>query len=171
MRSLTSTVGSGKYRVCSFGDWPVRYALSLDATRLGLVVPEALTNNFVNVLELHFDQNPTGPHVSDINELLRVHELEPIASQQQELRAKSNGASLVRVLNRMIRTYRTYAGYSGAGYQATYNESTQESKVEFKRDRSRSRSPKNNYSSCKLPSEILIRFIKNKQDVEIWHRL
>lgn len=81
MRSLTTTVGSGKYRICSFGDWSVRYVLALDALRIGLVVPEALTNNFINVLELHYDQNPTGPHVADINDLLRVHELEPIASQ------------------------------------------------------------------------------------------
>jgi len=78
--SLNTVVGSGKFRVCSFGDWPVRYALALEALRCNVTVPDALVSNFVNVLELHYDQNPAGPHVSSIAELLSVHELEPIAN-------------------------------------------------------------------------------------------
>ena len=141
--SLNNTVGSGKYRVCSFGDWPVRYALALDALRAGVALPNAITSNFVNILELHYDQNPAGPHVSSIAELLTVHELEPIAAQESELRAKSDGASLVRILNRMIRSAKT--GGSGQG-MATNNESTQDSKNDSKR-RDRSRSPDNQEST------------------------
>ena len=134
--SLTNVVGSGKYRVCSFGDWPVRYALALDALRAGITLPTAITSNFSNVLELHYDQNPAGPHVSSIPELLAVHELEPIAAQETELRAKSDGASLVRILNRMIRTFKTRYDVQG---MTTNNESTEESKTEVKkRERSRS---------------------------------
>ena len=141
--SLNTVVGSGKYRVCSFGDWPVRYALALDALRAGVALPNAITSNFVNILELHYDQNPAGPHVSSIAELLTVHELEPIAAQESELRAKSDGASLVRILNRMIRSAKT--GGSGQG-MATNNESTQDSKNDSKR-RDRSRSPDNQEST------------------------
>ena len=86
---MNNVVGGGKYRVCSFGDWPVHYALALDAKRTGITVPAAITSNFVNIIELHYDQNPTGPHVSSIAELLAVHELEPIPSQGSELAAKS----------------------------------------------------------------------------------
>ena len=138
--SLTNVVGSGKYRVCSFGDWPVRYALALDALRAGITLPTAITSNFSNVLELHYDQNLTGPHVSSISELLAVHELEPIAAQDTELRAKSDGASLVRILNRMVRSSKT----PGQGMAA--NESTQDSKNDSKR-RDRSRSPDNQEST------------------------
>ena len=138
--SLTNVVGSGKYRVCSFGDWPVRYALALDALRAGITLPTAITSNFSNVLELHYDQNPAGPHVSSIPELLAVHELEPIAAQETELRAKSDGASLVRILNRMVRSSKTH----GQGMAA--NESTQDSKNDSKR-RDRSRSPDNQEST------------------------
>lgn len=53
--SLTRIVGNGKFRVCSFGDWPVRYALELDAKRCGISVPASITSNFVNALELHYD--------------------------------------------------------------------------------------------------------------------
>mmetsp|Transcript_42306 Transcript_42306/g.55749 ORF Transcript_42306/g.55749 Transcript_42306/m.55749 type:complete len:249 (+) Transcript_42306:469-1215(+) len=141
--SVNSVVGSGKYRICSFGDWPVRYALALDALRCGTALPETLTSSFVNVVELHYDQNTAGPHVSTIEELLRVHELEPISSGDSELKAKSDGASLVRVLNRMIRTFKTR--FDGQG-MATLNESTEESKPDVKR-RSRSRSRENMMST------------------------
>jgi len=53
-------VGSGKYRVCAFGDWPVKYQLPLEALRSGTALPESISANFVNVLDLHFDQNPSG---------------------------------------------------------------------------------------------------------------
>merc|ERR1711976_536963 len=135
--SVNNVVGGGKFRVCCFGDWPVHYALALDAKRTGITVPSAITSNFVNILELHYDQNPAGPHVSSITELLAVHELEPIAAQANELAAKTQGASLVRILNRMIRTFKTR--FDGQG-MATNNESTQDSKTDSKR-RDRSRSP------------------------------
>ena len=134
---MNNVVGGGKFRVCCFGDWPVHYALALDAKRTGITVPSAITSNFVNILELHYDQNPAGPHVSSITELLAVHELEPIAAQANELAAKTQGASLVRILNRMIRTFKTR--FDGQG-MATNNESTEESKIEMKRQRDRSRS-------------------------------
>lgn len=102
--SLNSTVGNGKFRVCSFGDWPVRYALELDAKRCGISVPASLTSNFVNALELHYDANPSGKPVgNDIADLLRVNELEGLAAAASEPRAKADGASLVRVMNRMVR--------------------------------------------------------------------
>ena len=130
----------------------MRYALALDALRLGLSVPEVITSNFTNVLELHYDQNPAGPHASSIEELLRVHELEPIANQALELKAKSDGASLVRILNRMLRTVKTR--FDGQGMAAN-NESTEESKTEVKRDRSRSRSRDNQESTDgKCPTEF-----------------
>lgn len=115
-------------------------ALPLDALRCGLTLPESLKANFLNVLELHYDQNPGGPHASSIEDLLRIHELEPLPNQATEMKAKLDSASLVRVLNRMIRTYKTR--FDGQG-MATNNESTEESKTEVKRDRSRSRSRDN----------------------------
>ena len=81
-------VGVAKFRVVSFGDWPVRVALALDALRCGLTLPESITANFVNVLELHYDQNPGGPHASSIEDLLRIHELEPLPNQASDMKAK-----------------------------------------------------------------------------------
>lgn len=103
--SLTNVVGSGKYRVCSFGDWVVHYALALDCQRSGAKLPESLKSNFVNILDLHYDQNPAGPHAANIEELLKANELEPSPTAATELKAKTDGASLVRILNRMIRSH------------------------------------------------------------------
>ena len=133
--SLTNVVGSGKYRVCSFGDWVVHYALALDCQRSGAKLPESLKSNFVNILDLHYDQNPAGPHAANIEELLKANELELSATAATELKAKTDGASLVRILNRMIRSH--LAKFDG---MAATNESTEESKTEVKKDRSRSRS-------------------------------
>ena len=133
--SLTNVVGSGKYRVCSFGDWVVHYALALDCQRSGAKLPESLKSNFVNILDLHYDQNPAGPHAANIDELLKANELELSATAATELKAKTDGASLVRILNRMIRSH--LAKFDG---MAATNESTEESKTEVKKDRSRSRS-------------------------------
>lgn len=110
----------------------MRYALELDAKRCGISVPASLSGNFVNALDLHYDQNPSGKHVgNDIADLLRVNELEPIAAQANEPRAKSEGASLVRVLNRMIR--------AAKGQDvASKGDSTEESKDGVRRSRSRS---------------------------------
>ena len=36
------------YKVCTFGDWPVQYQLALDAIRLGISLPKALTSNLIN---------------------------------------------------------------------------------------------------------------------------
>ena len=130
-------VGSGKYRICSFGDWVVHYALALDAQRSGVTLPETFKSNFVNVLDLHYDQNPSGPHVATIEELLKANDLEASPTAATDLRAKTDGASLVRILNRMIRTHKTR--FDGQNMAAN-NESTEESKTEVKRDRSRSRS-------------------------------
>ena len=57
----------------------------------------------MNVLDLHYDQNPSGQPVGTIEDLLRVNELEPVPN---ETKAKTDGASLVRILNRMFRTYK-----------------------------------------------------------------
>jgi len=46
--------------VCAFGDWTVRYQLALEALRCNTPLPEAISANFVNVLDLHYDQNPSG---------------------------------------------------------------------------------------------------------------
>ena len=137
-------MGSGKYRVCSFGDWVVHYALALDCQRSGAKLPESLKSNFVNILDLHYDQNPAGPHAANIEELLKANELEPSPTAATELKAKTDGASLVRILNRMIRSHKTK--FDGTGMAAT-NESTEESKTEVKRDRSRSRSRDNQEST------------------------
>lgn len=126
-------VGGGKYRICAFGDWTVKYQLALEALRAGTTLPESVTSNFVNLLELHYDQNPTA-HCGSLEELLKLNELEPIAN---DTKAKTDGASIVRILNRMIRTAKTR--FDGQG-MANTNESTEESKTEVKRDRSRSRS-------------------------------
>ena len=127
-------MGSGKYRVCAFGDWSIKYQLPLEALRCGTALPESISANFVNVLDLHFDMNPSGQNVKSLEDLLRVNELEPIAN---EWKAKTDGASLVRIMNRMLRTFKTrFDGQT----MATHNESTEESKTEVKRDRSRSRS-------------------------------
>ena len=130
--------------MCSFGDWVVHYALALDAQRCGVTLPESIKSNFVNVLDLHYDQNPSGPHVSTIEELLKANELELSENSATELKAKTDGASLVRILNRMIRTHKTK--FDGTGMAAN-NESTEESKTEVKRDRSRSRSRDNQEST------------------------
>lgn len=79
--------------------------------------------------------------MASLEDLLKVNELEPIAN---EWKAKTDGASLVRVLNRMLRTFK--AKFDGQGL-ATNNESTEESKTEVKRDRSRSRSRDNQEST------------------------
>ena len=126
-------VGAGKYRICAFGDWTVKYQLALEALRGGTTLPESVSSNFVNLLELHYDQNPTA-HCGSLEELLKLNELEPIAN---DTKAKTDGASIVRILNRMIRTAKTR--FDGQG-MANTNESTEESKTEVKRDRSRSRS-------------------------------
>lgn len=118
----------------------MRYQLALEAQRCSTALPESISSNFVNVLELHYEQTPTA-HAGTIEELLKVNELEPILN---EWTAKTNGASLVRILNRMIRTYKTR--FEGQGL-ATNNESTEESKTEVKRDRSRSRSRDNQDST------------------------
>lgn len=133
-KSVETVVGGSKYRVCSFGDWPVRYQLALEAIRCGTAVPESISANFVNVLDLHYSQNAAGPHCSSLDELLKANELESISSEWQ---AKTDGASLVRILNRMIRTFK--AKFEGQAF-VNNNESTEESKTEVKRDRSRSRS-------------------------------
>ena len=134
---------NGKYKVCSFGDWPVHYQLALEALRCSVALPACLQPaQFVNVLDLHYDLNQNGSQpVRSIEDLLRVNELEPIAN---EWKAKTDGASLVRILNRMLRTFRTR--FEGQAL-ATQNESTEESKTEVKRDRSRSRSRDNNEST------------------------
>lgn len=48
-------MGSGKYRVCSFGDWPVKYQLVLESLRCKVTAPAGILENFTNVLELHYD--------------------------------------------------------------------------------------------------------------------
>ena len=76
--------------------------------------------------------------MGSIEDLLRVNELEPVAN---ETKAKADGASLVRILNRMIRTFK---GQSNA----SRTESTEESKTEeTKRERSRSRGKENQENS------------------------
>lgn len=88
-----------------------------------MTVPSAITSNFVNILELHYEQNPAGLHVgTEIEDLLRVNELELIEAQASDPKAKFVSASLVRVLNRMIRAYKTGQGI------AVNSESTEESK-------------------------------------------
>lgn len=144
-----------KFKVCAFGDWTMRYQLTLDALRNETALPEVLSNNFVNVLDLHYDQNGSGPHVATIEELLKVYELEPIAN---EYRAKTDGASLVRVLNRMIRSFKTK--FEGQG-MATNNESTEESKTELKRDRSRSRSRDQQMSTDGKSNSLSIKIFPN----------
>ena len=97
-------------------------------------MPEQISANFLNVLELHYDQNPTS-QVSSLEELLIANELELIRS---ETKAKTDGASLVRILNRMIRSFKTQKAQPMV--LTNFNESTEESKMEVKRGRSRSRS-------------------------------
>ena len=133
------TVGQSKFRVCSFGDWVVRYQLALEAMRCGTALPEYISSNFLNVLELHYDQNPSN-FVSTLEELLLANELDLIKS---ETKAKTDGASLVRILNRMIRTYKTQKASQllTMSTMANFNESTEESKADYKqiiRERSRS---------------------------------
>ena len=134
VKQIESVVGSGKYRICTFGDWPVRYQLALEAMRCGTALPQAISGHHLNILELHYDQNPSGPHAGSLDELLKANELEQIAGEQK---AKTDGASLVRILNRMIRTFKTRL----EGQAMATNESTEESKTELgqKRERSRSR--------------------------------
>ena len=93
----------------------------------------------MNVLGLHYDQNPSGPHASSIEELLKANELEPIVG---ESKAKTDGASLVRILNRMVRSFKTRLEGQGMAH-----ESTEDSKPEGKRERSRSRERDNNEST------------------------
>ena len=59
-RSIELTIGNGKYRVVSFGDWPVRYQMALEALACGTALPEKISAHFVNVLDLHYEQN-SGP--------------------------------------------------------------------------------------------------------------
>ena len=81
----------------------MRYQLALEALKHGVDLPQPRTQNFLNVLELHYDHSPLV-QVSTLDELLAANELELI---QSETKAKTDGASLVRILNRMIRTHRT----------------------------------------------------------------
>ena len=121
--------------MCTFGDWVVRYQLALEALRCGTALPETISKNFLNVLELHYDQSPTS-FVSTLEELLMANELELIKS---ETKAKTDGASLVRILNRMIRTYKT-AQRTPTPLTNNFNESTEESKVDCSKQGARSRS-------------------------------
>ena len=136
MKSIeTITGGNGKYRVCSFGDWPVRYQLALEALRVGTRLPQSINDNFINLLELHYEQNPAGPIASSLEEMLVAYELNP---NDAETKCKTDGASLVRILNRMIRSYKTRV--EGHSLTVNNNESTEESKISIKQDRTRSRS-------------------------------
>lgn len=125
-------------------------------------MPESISANFLNVLELHYDQNPNS-RVSTLDELLMANELELI---QSETKAKTDGASLVRILNRMIRTFKTSkTGGSGQGsmIMTNYNESTEESKMEVKRGRSHSPDHENCKSIFKYQKNSnLINFILNE---------
>lgn len=55
MNSIEATIGQGKFKVVSFGDWPVRYQLVLEALRCGTALPQSIHENFINVLELHYE--------------------------------------------------------------------------------------------------------------------
>lgn len=146
-QSIRNCVGTGKFRLVSFGDWPARYQLPLEAKFANVALPDFVSANFLNVLDLHYDMGISAGHpapaVSTIVELLRANDLEP---NEDKWRAKTDGASLVRILNRMIRTFkgRSTAGGlkpDGPSSLGVNNESTEESKTELvKRDRSRSRS-------------------------------
>ena len=80
-----------------------------------------------------------GPNASSMSELLKANELEPI---QGETKAKTDGGSLVRILNRMIRAHKTRFEVQSLTTMNN-NESTEESKTDIKQGRSRSRSREN----------------------------
>jgi len=67
--------------------------------------------------------------------MLVAYELNP---NNAETKCKTDGASLVRILNRMIRSYKTRV--EGHTLTVNNNESTEESKISIKQDRTRSRS-------------------------------
>lgn len=100
---IKNSVGQSKYFVCAFGDWTVRYQLSLEALRCHKPLTEAISANFVNILELHYDQNQSGHPVGTLEELLRINELELIANENK---AKTDLTSMIRIINRMIRMFK-----------------------------------------------------------------
>ena len=80
--SINNSRGASReasYKVCTFGDWPVLYQLALDAIRCGIELPEALTSNLTNLLELHYENIASGEPVSTLEELLSAHSLSPVA--------------------------------------------------------------------------------------------
>ena len=96
-----------------------------------------------------------------------ANELELIKS---ETKAKTDGASLVRILNRMIRTYKT-AQRTTPPMTNNFNESTEESKVDCSKQgaRSRSRSQEAQENHCKWSYPISSHF-KN-QDYGNWSEI
>ena len=84
--------------MCTFGDWPVKYQLGLDAMRNGIALPNL---PFVNMLELQYELSSQPVHT--LEELLKANHLEPT---EDKTKAKTDLASIVRGLNRMIRSYK-----------------------------------------------------------------
>ena len=56
LRQIYGAENSKRVKICSFGDWPVRYQLPLEALRYEAVqLPEAFSTNFINILELYYE--------------------------------------------------------------------------------------------------------------------
>ena len=88
--------------------------------------------NCLNILDLHYELL-TDKQATDLSDLLRIHELEPI---QGPTKAKTNSQSLVRLINRMIRHFKVQldaekAGPASAAAAGSHNsnESTEDSKM------------------------------------------
>ena len=96
-------IGKQQYRVITPADWVHKYQLALDSLRTGVALPDSLKSQCVNILDLHYQILP-DKSAKDLSDLLKLHELEPI---EGPTKAKTNCQSLVRLINRMIRHYKS----------------------------------------------------------------
>ena len=73
---MQNTVGGKPCLTVVQGDWINKYQLALDALRAGIPLPDGL-KNCLNVMDMHYEllQDKIA---SDLPDLLRIHELEPI---------------------------------------------------------------------------------------------
>ena len=153
MQSLKNTVGDKPCTTVVQGDWVHKYQLALDALRAGIPLTDAL-KNCTNVMDLHYEIL-ADKLVSELSDLLRIHELEPISGPTK---AKTNSQSLVRLVNRMIRHFKVQhdaekSGSSAAAAAGSHNsnESTEDSKMVDDSTNSvkrRSRSRSNEKGKC-----------------------
>lgn len=136
-------MGDKSHKILTTGDWITKYQLPLDSLRTGASLEGLFDDKkAINLLGLHYELQADKP-CKDLQELMRLNELEQITGPT---RAKTDCQSIVRLVNRLIRQCKVEAEKSGAAAAAishNSNESTEESKVVDEpsvRRRSRSRS-------------------------------